>query len=587
MAAVADTEEQLAWERRQAQGAALAALAAAFFTFVGTVWRGLTLGDLPRTSVADAIGLAAQPGPVGEATSLRVQTFEYYQDHATAVVLSSVMVAIGYLALGWTLSYLAAATRARRPELPKIMLYLPIFGGVLQGISTIVSSFATSSAISSFLDGPRTVDAALDIGTTGLAVFAQILGLPGALALALSLVLIALNAMRVGLLTRFMGVLGMITGALQILPIGGPLPVVQAFWLIMLGRALPRPLAQRPAARLGVGQGGAVAELGRRPRAAPEGDGRPPRRGAARGRRARRGGGAGPRQRPVAVGLGDEAQAQAPLAQRRHEPVVAQLLRRRAVQHPVAVLAPAERARAGELAHRGRDRRAVRADEVGQPLVAERERDDDAVRRDAAPALGEVPEREQEPVVDALVVRDRERDREVVGAARAAVEELDAELRPRHDPLHQPVVEHREPGRLQHDPADLGAHVRALVVPPPRPHHVAVAEQLAAAAAEHLDRPAQQPVDDQEAAMVRVGLQRGAGVPLAGREPQHAGERVAPRALELLGREELAQVGVGLDQADRLGPSCTGIPGSAMSARGRPSPDAPTGARDRVPTVAP
>jgi len=48
-------------------------------------------------------------------------------------------------------------------------------------------------------------------------------------------VLLALNAMRVGLLTRFMGVLGMITGALQILPIGGPLPVVQAFWLIMLG----------------------------------------------------------------------------------------------------------------------------------------------------------------------------------------------------------------------------------------------------------------------------------------------------------------------------------------------------------------
>ena len=46
--------------------------------------------------------------------------------------------------------------------------------------------------------------------------------------------LIALNAMRVGLLTRFMGVLGIITGALQILPFGGPLPVVQSFWLLML-----------------------------------------------------------------------------------------------------------------------------------------------------------------------------------------------------------------------------------------------------------------------------------------------------------------------------------------------------------------
>ena len=253
MAAVADTAEQLAWERRQAKGAALAALAAALFTFVGTVWRGLTLADLPRTSVADALALATRPGPAGEADSLRVQTFEYYQDHATSVVLSSILVAIGYVAMGWALSYLAAATRARRPELPRIMLYLPIVGGVLQGISTIVSSLATSSAIGTFLDGPRTVDAALDIGTTGLAVFAQILGLPGMLALALSLVLISLNAMRVGLLTRFMGVLGMITGALQILPIGGPLPVVQAFWLIMLALLfLERwPNGQPPAWRSG------------------------------------------------------------------------------------------------------------------------------------------------------------------------------------------------------------------------------------------------------------------------------------------------------------------------------------------------
>jgi hypothetical protein len=65
-------------------------------------------------------------------------------------------------------------------------------------------------------------------------VFASVLGLPGALALALAIVFVSLNSMRVGLLTRFMGVLGIITGVLQILPFGGPLPVVQCFWLVML-----------------------------------------------------------------------------------------------------------------------------------------------------------------------------------------------------------------------------------------------------------------------------------------------------------------------------------------------------------------
>ena len=68
-----------------------------------------------------------------------------------------------------------------------------------------------------------------------MTVFASLLGLPGALGLALALVFISLNAMRVGLLTKFMGVLGIITGVLQILPFGGPLPVVQCFWLLMLG----------------------------------------------------------------------------------------------------------------------------------------------------------------------------------------------------------------------------------------------------------------------------------------------------------------------------------------------------------------
>ena len=47
--------------------------------------------------------------------------------------------------------------------------------------------------------------------------------------------LICLNAMRAGLLTRFMGVLGIITGALLVFPLGSPLPIVQCFWLFMLG----------------------------------------------------------------------------------------------------------------------------------------------------------------------------------------------------------------------------------------------------------------------------------------------------------------------------------------------------------------
>ena len=61
----------------------------------------------------------------------------------------------------------------------------------------------------------------------------QGLALAGQLSLGFAFVLISLNAMRVGLLTRFMGVLGIIVGVLFVIPLG-TLQVVQPFWLLAL-----------------------------------------------------------------------------------------------------------------------------------------------------------------------------------------------------------------------------------------------------------------------------------------------------------------------------------------------------------------
>jgi hypothetical protein len=251
--ALEGSEDHLAWEARQRTSAAAAAVVAGVLTFVGTVWRGLALADLPHTGIAESVGRAAEPGRIGELESLKVRTFEYYDDHAISALLSSLLVAIGYVALGWALTYLAVATRARRPAFRSWLVYLPLIAATIQALATLLSSYATNRAVSDFLDGPRTVDAAQDVGTGGLSVFASLLGLPGALGLALALVMISLNAMSVGLLTRFMGVLGIITGALVFLPIGGPLPVVQSFWLIMLALLFSGrwPNGQPPAWRTG------------------------------------------------------------------------------------------------------------------------------------------------------------------------------------------------------------------------------------------------------------------------------------------------------------------------------------------------
>jgi hypothetical protein len=247
VAAVADTEEQLRWEQRQGFPAGLAALAAALLSFVGLVWREIALSDMPRTSFIDSVNAAAQPGALGGQTSQAVAHWEFYDSQALVVLAATAVIALGYVAMGWALAYLGVATRARRPEMPKLFVYLPIVAGILQALSAIVFTIALNQSVSDFLADGRTVDEAVDIGTNGAAVFAQVLGLPGALGLALSVVLISLNAMRIGLLTRFLGVLGMIVGALLVLQ----LPVatiVLAFWFVMLAVLFLGKWPQQPPA---------------------------------------------------------------------------------------------------------------------------------------------------------------------------------------------------------------------------------------------------------------------------------------------------------------------------------------------------
>jgi hypothetical protein len=233
--AATGTADHLAWEARQRRPAAIAAMVGAVLTLVGAIYGGIVFSDVPRGGLLESLQRAARTGPVDALPSLRVPVYQFYDDHAAGVLASTLLRALGLLGLGWALTYLAAATRARRSEFPRFAQYLPIFGAVLSALATVLSTVATILAVKDFLDGPRTVADANEITQSGLLVTAQLVNLPGLLALAIGIVLTSLNAMRSGLLTRFMGVLGIITGALLVFPIGSPLPIVQCFWLFVLG----------------------------------------------------------------------------------------------------------------------------------------------------------------------------------------------------------------------------------------------------------------------------------------------------------------------------------------------------------------
>jgi hypothetical protein len=252
--ALPDTpQQQLDWEARHRFRAAFAAGIAAVAILAGQILEQTLNAGAPSLPLLDALQKLAQPGSVREQASAQVPYAEYLQDHAIELIASRVVTAIGYFALAYALTFLAAAVRARRPEFPKWAFYLPVVSGVLFGVAWIAGGIGRLSDANQVIDGDGTIGSVQDLGQAGVSNLAGVLLTPAALALTVAIVLVSLNGMRTGLLTRFMGALGMVSGVFQIIQVGASLPLVQTFWLgaLALLFAGRRPGGDPPAWRTG------------------------------------------------------------------------------------------------------------------------------------------------------------------------------------------------------------------------------------------------------------------------------------------------------------------------------------------------
>jgi hypothetical protein len=230
------TADHLAWEAKRRPLAGAAGILAGVLTIVAGALRIQAFQDFPSSGFAQSLERAAAPGRLGGLPSLKTSQFQYIDDHAVGVLGSSILVAVALLAMGVALHFLARATAARRPQFPNAAVYLPYLGAGISAVGAVLFGYGNVDAARQFLDGPHTVDAARDAGSNGLILAGQVIqGLAGALALGAATALVSLNAMRAGLLTRFMGVLGIIVAVLTVIPLSGSLPIVQVFWLLALG----------------------------------------------------------------------------------------------------------------------------------------------------------------------------------------------------------------------------------------------------------------------------------------------------------------------------------------------------------------
>jgi hypothetical protein len=88
----------------------------------------------------------------------------------------------------------------------------------------------------SFANGSdHTNSAAFDVQNAPLVIAGGLIAGLGALALAVGFLIICLHAMRVGLLTRLMGIVGMFSGATLVVRFLDPPGVIRSFWLVALG----------------------------------------------------------------------------------------------------------------------------------------------------------------------------------------------------------------------------------------------------------------------------------------------------------------------------------------------------------------
>ena len=206
-------EQQLRWEAENGPKFAILAFLTGVLTIAAFAANALTL-----------------QGKTGDREILR-----QVDSHHAGFLASRLLQALVVVALVSSLYYLFKAALARRPE-GGLALFWPIglLAAVLLSVAAVTGYFDAISAAEDFVDGPQTAARADDLAGELSSTVTKAIGSAGGLCLGLTYLLLSLNAMRAGLLSRFMGILGIIAGLLVVIPIL-PGAFIQLFWIVALG----------------------------------------------------------------------------------------------------------------------------------------------------------------------------------------------------------------------------------------------------------------------------------------------------------------------------------------------------------------
>jgi hypothetical protein len=229
--------QQLAYESERRGRLAVPAFAGGFLYFLSAIVVSATLSAAPTVGLLQGLTPALR-GEANPAVSPREAEVKYVSHHASALIAGSALKAISLIVLTLVLLLLLSATRFRRPETWSAARPLVLVGGIGLAIVTLVHQLVSAIQAHNFAVGHdfsnHAVEKALTQGSINVG--SQYLDLIAALALTAGFIAVSVNAIRVGLLPRWMGVIGIFSAILIFLPIGGAtLEIVPAFWMLGMG----------------------------------------------------------------------------------------------------------------------------------------------------------------------------------------------------------------------------------------------------------------------------------------------------------------------------------------------------------------
>jgi hypothetical protein len=176
----------------------------------------------------------------GDTPDGKVAEVRYLDKESSSLLIAAVLQGLAAALMAIPLGFLYLATRYRRPEIPTRLRALIIgaplvFCGLFIARQVLVNA-ETADLVPDLAGLPnKQAEDLIDdrLGNTTIGVFVG-LTFAAQIAVGAAIGLTANQARRAGLMSNFIGILGIIVAILFVIPLLGALPVVQLFWFVAL-----------------------------------------------------------------------------------------------------------------------------------------------------------------------------------------------------------------------------------------------------------------------------------------------------------------------------------------------------------------